>query len=553
MDQITDVEIISDYQEYVSSCRKNGVTNIESEAVWRDNINTKGLPRFVPGIVAAGRDLLMKNKQKVITAAMGGPKSLLKTTVDILKEEGISKAKSFVFEGGGSGNKDDGGIPGGSTGGQGVKGGLLGDYTPLPMKAEFRPGLVNRAYISLVNDPTNRYATTHILGVGATMPTDVDSTNYFSRVLVPVLQQKAQSTVNFKIDLNYLNTTKLTKYFNDVMYALNVVYFNTSLISFASIPNNRDIGMLALRDMISADDIDYLQQLKQLLGSIPIPPNLNTLIFFLNQNFRDSETGDGLFKLMPMSFNDTNDTAGVVSGFNGTNSSAIITAITNLNASDNREIASILLRIAPNWMMPTIYDPSVSTVYSKLALTVFSNSVHKYYNGTTPYAGPLALTSDAPLQYLSFDPDIDGAALALSTYYVGSTVATATITPSLMYIVSSRMLVSGSAFYTNRFSYVLRTSDNTFVWRESNRSIEAAFGRQERSRAYLGTEYYAKLPGTIRYNGLTPDILNESVKDMLSWILSFDTIKSQKTGGKSWSGKGKAKDKDKSDVKSETP
>jgi hypothetical protein len=40
---------------------------------------------------------------------------------------------------------------------------------------------------------------------------------------------------------------------------------------------------------------------------------------------------------------------------------------------------------------------------------------------------------------------------------------------------------------------------------------------------------------------------------MLSWILSFDTIKSQKTGGKSWSGKGKAKDKDKSDVKSETP
>lgn len=554
MDQSTSGELINDYQSYVDSCTRNGVTNIESESTWTDNqLNPNTRLAFIPslpGIAAMGRDILMRNRNKIASAAASGPKMLLSTSIEILKEEGINKAKAFVFEGMGGGNSIKGGVPSTPSNSDGSRSGLLGDYTPLPMKAELKPGLVNRAYISLVNDPTNKYATTHILGYGLTMPTDTPTTQYFDRVLVPVLQQKAQASVNFRIDLSILTTAKVTKYLNDVTNALNIVYFNTSLLSYASIPNNRDVGLLALRSMITADDIDFIQQLQQHLGSIPIPPNLNTTAFFLNQNFRDSEVGDGIFKLMPISFNDTSNTSGVVTGFNGTNSSALTACLTALKAPDNREIASVLLRIAPSWMRPVVYDPPATTVYSKLAMTIFANSVHKYYNGSDQYAGPLVNTEDDPLLFLSFDPEIDGVAMALCNHLIGTNLATSIVQPSLGMPVSTRMTVSGLAYYSNRFSYVLRSSDSAMVWRESNRSIEAAFGRQERSRAYLGTEYYAKLPGSLRYNGLTSSILNESVKDMLSWILSMDTIKSQKTSGKSWNKRSKDKSKVDSDSQS---
>lgn len=538
MDLSTDGEIISDYESYVKSCLKNGVTYIAAPEDWP---TPSPKLRFMPGVVAMGRDLLMRNKGKLANAAVQGPQALLKASVEVIKDEGISRVKSFVLNGGAGGKGNDG-LPSPGNDNMGVKNSLLGDYTPLPMKVELKPGLVNRAYRSLVNDPTSRYATTHLLGIKLGLPTNDSTENYFNRVLVPNLQQKAQSTVNFKVDLNTLSAAKLTTYINDVTAALNICYFNTSLLSYASIPNNRDVGLLALRNMITANDIDFIQQLQQLLSSIPIPPNLNATCFFMNQNFSDSEFGDGIFKLMPISFNDTTNTDGVVTGFNGVDSAAINASLLALNTSNNREIASVLLRIAPGWMNPTIFDAPVIPVYSKLACTIFANSNHKYYNGSVQYTGPIVADIYQPISYLSFEDNIDGAALALSSHYVGSAAANVAI-PSLASTASTRMTVGTTSFYCNRFSYVLRSSDDKLVWRESNRSIESAFGRLERTRAYLGTEYFAKLPGAVRYNGLTPDTLNESVKDMLSWLLSYDTIKSQKSGGKSWSNKNKEKDK----------
>lgn len=542
MDQQSQGDIINNYQEYVRSCEVNGVTHIMSENDWNEFRTNPNLRfNFNPtGIANLGRQLLLKNQVKLANAAANGPQNLMKVSIDILKEEGLNKAKSILFDVSGNGNNNEGGVPGkGKSNDESGKSNLLGSYIPMPIKAEFKPGLINRSYQSLVNDPTARYATTHLLGLKVSMPGDTNTVYYVNNVLVPVLQQKAQSSVNFRIDLSKITASKLTTYIDDLIKSLNTLYFGLSLIAFSSIPNNRDVGLLALRNMITADDIDYLQQLKQLLGSLPIPPNLNSLVFFMNQNFQDSDVGDGLFKFMPISFNDTQDSEGVVTGFYGTNSSVITACINSLNSADNREVASILLRIAPNWMMPTIYDPSAIPMYSKLALTIFANAGHKYYNGTTQYIGPIHNSTSDITSYLTFDNNIDGAVFALSPRFVGT--GGQSQVPSVGQVVSTRMVIGQSAYYTNRFSYVLRSSDNTFVWRESNRSIESAFGRLERSRAYLGTEYYAKLPGSMRLSNLNLDTMNESSKDLLSWVLSFDSIKSQKTSGKSWSDKQKAK------------
>lgn len=459
-------------------------------------------------------------------AASQGPIPLRDEAIKIVLEEGINQAKSIKFN---KGSED--GTPKSDLPGDGPSNRLLGNYDVTPIKAEFKPGILNRSYTSDVNLPTQKYATTHLLGAAVTIPEDGAIAFYFDNTLIPWLQQKAQSSVNFRIDPYYINKDRVRKYLKDLAKALNAYYFFTSLISYCIVPNNRDLGLTALRNMISVQDVDYLNQLKQLLSSIPIPPNLNTACFFMNQTFMDSSDGDGLLKFMPISFDTTTDSNGTVTGFSGANSLILTSCITDLNGTENRELASLLNRIAPNWINPTIYEPSSVPMFSKTALTIFANFAHFYWWNGANYLGPVWADADSVVAYLSMDPNLDGAALALTSQIISGS----NVIPALCRPINSIATISGSNYNTNRFSYVFSNSTNTYVWRPSNRSIESAFGRPERSRAYQNTEYYAKLPGSLRLTNLTVNTMQESVKDMLSWMMSIESIPNSKIKNNSWS------------------
>lgn len=517
---------LDSYESYLYDCEKYGVTNVLSLEEFNSINDPNFSLRFVnPANVITGLGAIAtKNRDRIVRAASQGPIPLRDEAIKIVLEEGINQARSIKFN---KGSED--GTPKSDLPGDDPSNRLLGNYDVTPIKVEFKPGILNRSYTSDVNLPTQRYATTHLLGAGVTIPEDSAIAFYFDNTLIPWLQQKAQSSVNFKIDLSYISKDKVRKYLKDNAKALNIYYFYTSLISYCVVPTNRDLGLTALRNMISVQDVDYLNQLKQLLSSIPIPPNLNTACFFMNQNFMDSPDGDGLFKFMPISFNTNTDSNGTVTGFSGSNSSVLTSCITDLNSTDNREIASLLNRIAPNWINPKIYEPSSVPMFSKTALTVFANFAHYYWWGGANYVGPVAANADTVVSYLSMDPNLDGAALALTSQIIGSEVI-----PCLCRPINSLTTLSSVNYSTNRFSYVYSTSTDSYVWRPSNRSIEAAFGRPERSRAYQGTEYYAKLPGSLRLSNLTINTMQESVKDMLSWMMSIETIPNAKIKNNNW-------------------
>lgn len=285
--------------------------------------------------------------------------------------------------------------------------------------------------------------------------------------------------------------------------------------------------MRSLRAMISASDIDYLTQLNGLLRSTPIPPNLNSTVFFFNQTFTDGPIGEGNFKLMPISFNTTADTInGEVTGFNGNDSAVIKSAIERLNTNDNRKIGSLFARIAPAWVNPVIYDPSAVPLYSKTACTVFANAYHRYWNAGTQYEGPVTTDDNSLLHYTSFDAQLDGIALACNTVSISGYFAN--IRPSMMKCISSLMVNGATNWYTNRFSYIWSTSLNRNAWFPSNLRIESTFSRMERSRAYLGTIYFGRLNGSISVSGVTRAVCNESAKDLLSWMMSIETIPNSK-------------------------
>lgn len=548
MDISNSAKLINDltYDDYVNDCLLNG-----SEPMPIDDFNDvksgKALRFINPGMVGnLGRlaaNVAIKNSDKLIAAAQEGPSKLSKVSMELLKEEGMNKAKSILFDGkssiGGDGGSNSG-SGGNSSSGSNNPNNLLGDYAVNPLKMDFKPGIKNRSYTSVLNDPTPYYATTHLTGYKVQIPDDNESNFYFNNVLVPWLQQAAQSAVGFRVDFSILTAANIKQYLNDVLNALNIVYFYTSVLSYAAIPSNRDMGMLNLRSMISASDIDYLLQLKQLLGGLPIPPNLNTLAFFMNQTFADAEDGDGIFKFVPIPFKSS--TTDTVTAF-ADNSFHIVSAIGTLNSSNNRQVASILIRVSPSWINPIIYDPASVPVFSKTALTVFANCYHRYFSGSANFLGPILPDQISTWAFLSFDSNLDGAALALSSAKLSSPDQNM---PSIGTAVSTNHVISGANLFSNRYSYV--SSGGNLVWRVSNANIESAFGRQERSRAYLATNYYAKLPGSFRLTNLNVNTVNESAKDLLSWMCSINMIqKQQKSGG--WS-KGKSKNPKKDKPKS---
>lgn len=546
----TNSEEIKSYSDFVKSCEANGVTYTLSEEEY--NEYKSGKLKFVPiaTIMNVGRGIagtVVKNADRLTRAANRGPEALVKETTTIMAEEGLSAARGFVTTkmtmknsnngaGGGGGNSvyRDGDVGGSNR--------LLGQFDTNPMNLDLKPGILNRSYAELLNEPTDKYNYLNITQAAINMPDD-DKTDYFyTNVLVPWMQNKAQSAVNFAVDLSIISDLKLRVYLNNVCSALNVYYFNTSIIAYCNLPNNRDLGMRSLRSMISSEDIDYLTQLKGLLSSIAIPPNLNSACFFFNENFNDGEVGNGLFKIMPISFNASSDTVnGEVNGFNGTNSSVIKNVIELLNSSDNRKVASLLSRIAPNWVNPNIYDPSAVPIYSRTAQTIFANLSNRVWATGSSYYGPTFTDYDTNLSYVSFDPNLDGIALACFSPFKSGYPSIST--PTVMRPITS-VMVSTSNWYCNRFSYIYSTSLSRNAWLPSNLRIESAFSRNDKSRIYQGTTYYGRLSNSLEVSGVTPRVCIESAKDFLSWMLSVDTIPTKSKTDKSWSSR-KSTTKDK--------
>nr|APG78270.1 hypothetical protein [Shahe picobirna-like virus 1] len=527
---------VSTYTEYLSLCSQMGVTNVQSEEDWTKS-KTPGF-RFVgpPAMAAAAGAFALRNGEKIISAFQkGGANTAANAVVDALKSEGLSQAKEFIVTLGGNSNASNSNTSNGSGSkfaGAGGFGGstagpasLKGIFETNPINLDLRPGLPASVYSDTVNYPESYGCFSHITGLKIGFDVlDPKTKFFFDNVLIPNLQNRAQSSVNFKVDLSLLTSAKIISYLNDIISILSVYYFSSSVLSYCSIPTNKDRGMFALRNMITATDIDYLEQIRLQLPAFPVPPYLNSLLFWLYQNYTDGQNGQVIIKLMPVSFNATADANNFATGFLGANGSVLSNAITNLNRTDNLQISSLLTQITPEWLSSKVFDASPIPIYNGSFSTLFANAPHTYFSGSQAY-GPNVPGDDARVFYVSLDSNLDGMILGLGCLFSNNI---GTFRPGLAINVNTVGFDGATNRFTNRWSYVYKSTLSQYAWVPSNSTIESGLGRPEIAKAYGVTNYYSMIPNGINVRGVSADIVRESTKSLISWVLSIDTIKSQK-------------------------
>lgn len=272
--------------------------------------------------------------------------------------------------------------------------------------------------------------------------------------------------------------------------------------------------------MLTTTDLDLLEQIRDMLPAFPIPPNLNSLCFWLYQNFTDGFNGQNLIKFMPVGFNDTSDVYSTATGFTGTNSIVLKNLITNINTSDNMQLASLLTQVVPSWLKPNIMDPSPIPVYSSYFSTVFANAHYNYAHGGNTYQSPVYADNDI-VNFISFDEVLDGLVLGLTSENVNTT---GSFKPGLGFLVNTAVTQAGNICYTNRWSYVYKASINVYMWQPSNYSKESAMGRPDRGRVWGDIPFYSVLANSIPVKGVSIVIIRESAKSIVNWMLSLDSI-----------------------------
>lgn len=522
------------YAEYVALAKMADVNNFLSEEEWNNRGNLRFIgPAAASGLMSAAGNFILREAPRVAETIINeGPRAGANMVMDSLKGEARKVGKALIIgigdgisNSGKSRNGSGGGgsSPSGSTsgGGTGYSADLRGTYETVPFKLDLKPGLPASVYADTVNYPTSLASFCHITGFRVTFTTiDSDTKFFFDNVLIPKLQNKAQQSVNFKVDLSLLTSAKMIAYLNSLIEILSIYYFCTSILSYCSIPTNKDRGVWALRSMFTTTDLDYLEQIRDMLPAFPIPPNLNSLIFWLYQTFTDGPNGQNIIKYMPVSFNSVTNADSSATGFTGTSSSVLKNCITNLNTTDNMNIASLLTQIVPSWLQPRVMDASPIPMYSSYFSTLFANSYHTYFNGASQYEGPTASGDSVKLNYVSFDEYLDGLILGLTTINVD----TVGKRPGFSITVNTLVTVGANTNFTNRWSYVYKTTANNYIWQPSNYNIESAFGRPDLARGYLGNGYYATLPNSIPVKGADVSIVRESTKAIINWVLSTETI-----------------------------
>lgn len=443
-----------------------------------------------------------------------------------------------------SGSNNNGSLPGGgSSGGGSGSNSLLGSFDISPAVMEFSPGVVNRTYMNYYQSPTPNETYLSLTGARFVMTTEANISSFFNNIISYIFQTQAQSRVNFAINMSDLSAVKLTNYFNVISYSLQVYYFFTSILAYTSLPENRNEGMLALRKMITAEMIDQLNQLGALLESLPIPPNLNTMCFWLNQNFSENTdlAGGGIIKIMPISFA-TQGSASVTVATMLTNeftafpSFAISDRIFDLNIAETKAVANILARVIPNWLNTKMVNASPIPLQSSSFSTLFANLPYvscalqqDNIDGPT-YTSSSTVSESTDLFYNSFENDLDGAFIGLFNVKLDGVWVSNFMTP-----ISSIYLGLNRTYAGNRYSYIYSNTLLKNVFRYSTVNREAAFGRPDTYQILNNDLFIARKPGSIVLKGVSVLAIRESGKDILNWLFSTSQLPAKKESNRGYS------------------
>jgi len=417
--------------------------------------------------------------------------------------------------GGGSG----GGSRNGMSGGAHYSANLV-SLAPSPIEIKLDTGIKTNLYGPFGNYCEGSNSPLHLTGYHLNLaPLQAPFLDeYYSSSITLTFQILAQEIASFNINsTTTFSYSRINQYMSAITNALSDFYFFSSILAFVdNRAANNNAGMEALRNMITADDINEFWLLRDVLRNLPIPPNLNHMIFYLNQTYASSELPNcPLIKLNPMSFTTSIDPTykfdDIDFASNFRNGRSLLT-------NDLvRDTGGFINKVCPGWRLDELLAPIDRPIYDTQFLTLWKNApFFGNANGGVGYKYPVITSYTEEIPFYTCENDLDGAIVALlSPYYNPLT----RFSPILGVTV-----ISGYATtrYTNRISYYTHTDGTKgFYPVASNASLANARGE---SYTLAAVEYKYQPAGTELVKGLNHGVIVQCAANLLSWLMTFDTI-----------------------------
>lgn len=391
---------------------------------------------------------------------------------------------------------------------------------PSPLKAKLDTGIPNLLYGPLGNGPEGLNSPLHLTGYHLNLapPDGPFLDDYYSSSITLTFQIFAQEVANFNLNTTTVfSYTRIHGYMSALTNSLSVFYFFASVLGYADNRKmNDNEGMSNLRSMMTAEDFNEFWLLRDVLENLPIPPNLNHLVFYLNQTFSQSELPNSpLLKLLPLSFVSSIDP---INKFTDIDFAAKLKNCRTLLTTDSiRETGGFLNKVCPGWKLDELMSPINIPIYDTEFLTLWRNLPHSgNYSGGAAHKYPLIGTYTEEIPFFTSDNDIDGAVIGmLTTYYTPLTK----FTPVIGCI---KVSTYGTTRYTNRISYQM-LSDGTKAFAPAANSSSVASSRGE--VCFISAVEYKYQPfGTELAKGVSFNVISQAGANLLKWLMTFDTF-----------------------------
>lgn len=408
------------------------------------------------------------------------------------------------------------------------------DYNEKPLEIKLSTNIKPNTYSPLYHNSIYRYYNPlHFTGAKFALP-DVTTQllyDWFNKVLMFDLKNRAQGAITFSLPSGF-TSANISAAFDTLIDALQVYYYFDSILMYANNPMNRNDAMLTLREQITAEHINKLYSLRRVLIGTPIPPNLNTMLYYLMQTYSSSSLpGASLIKINPIPFTQGTLTMPAASVIQSS-----IDALTDTTTANGPAfIFSILARACPNWMSGKMYVGSASPLHDENFTTIWTNLPYWHTSSVTgdvySKVGPICATNTTPISYNSYTNELDGAAFALVSANNGSNG----YIPSLILPVYTTTVYVDATHTTeaNRLSF-----SNIDGTPKLNDVYKDHWSAMMRNDTYIANNVYNSTNvtnisqfGSEVCLGVYPDTITQTAYQVVEWMLSLGSIPKRKDRG----------------------
>lgn len=313
------------------------------------------------------------------------------------------KVRRITPTGGGGGGDDTGG---GSFSNIGLNHNRL-SLEPDPVESRLDTGIVPHTFTDDFEEDDEFYdSPLHLNFIRIRVPTSEtsgDLLGYFTnRAVMTDFLNVIQRNITFAIDMNILTTVNIIGAYNKVIKALQVYYEVSRLLVYYGEARNKNVAILELRESLIAQYIDDWLVLKRLLDGIPIPPNLNDLVYYIMQFYRASTLPSSpviSFSGIPISEETNMPDWGIINE-----------CITELNSitPNYRYVFQVIGRAIPAWYQTRLKTGIDLPKHDPNFVTMWTNSPYEFSFDDDVRKGPLAPDNDAGVLYNTWENNLDG-------------------------------------------------------------------------------------------------------------------------------------------------